>query len=136
MRLLLDTHVLVWLAEGLDDLPPKSRRLIDEAASSTGLAVSAISFWEIAMLESRGRIALSSPISDWRKIVITTNGMQEIPVSGDITIESVRLPGEFHSDPADRLIAATARIHGLRLGTRDSRLLAYGESGHLSTLRL
>jgi len=136
MRLLLDTHILVWLAEGLDDLAPRSRRLIDEAAKTDGIAVSAISFWEVAMLASDGRVALSVPVATWRQRVVSTEGMQEIPVSGDIAIESVQIPGGLHGDPADRIIVATARLSGLRLGTRDARLLEYGKMGHLTVVKL
>ena len=68
--LLLDTHVLLWLAEGMEDLPPSARQFIDEAAMARGLAISSISFWEIAMLDLRGRISLSRPIGDWRRRVL------------------------------------------------------------------
>ena len=68
--LLLDTHVLVWLAEGLPSLSETSRDLIDRAARKEGLAVSPISFWEIAMLHSRQRITLSLPVLLWRELVL------------------------------------------------------------------
>ena len=136
MRLLLDTHVLIWLAEGLDQLPEKSRRLIDEKARSDGIAVSGISFWEVAMLSDRGRIVLSRPITAWRNQVLDTPGLIEIPISGNIGIEAVDLPGELHGDPADRLLVASARLLGLRLGTRDRRLLDYGKAGHVAVVAL
>lgn len=136
MKLLLDTHVLIWLAEGLDDLPRRSRKRIDEAAATRGIAVSAMSFWEVAMLDAHGRIALSRPIRDWRRQVLSQSGVSEVPVSGDVAIESVRLPGELHDDPADRIIVATARLGGLELGTRDRRLLDYGKAGHATVVKL
>lgn len=132
MRLLLDTHVLVWLAEGMADLPPASREQIDRAAVGAGIAVSAISFWETAMLAQQGRISLSRPLGSWRQRVVAQPGIIELPVDGEVAIEAVLLPGDLHPDPADRLLAATARIHGCRLATRDQRLLAYGAAGHLS----
>lgn len=131
MRLLLDTHVLLWLAEGSDALPDASRTLIEHAAAGEGLAVSSISFWEIAMLAHRSRISLSQPLAVWRGRVRAQPGVVELAVDGDVAIEAVQLPGELHPDPADRMIAATARIHGCRLATRDCRLLDYAASGHL-----
>ncbi len=136
MRLLLDTHVLIWLAEGLSDLPPKSRKIINEAAAGDGLCVSAMSFWEIAMLERHDRIALGRPVVAWREQVLANPSFHEISLTGDIGIEAVCLPGEVHQDPADRILVATARIHGLRLGTRDRRLLDYSSAGHVAAVRL
>jgi PIN domain nuclease of toxin-antitoxin system len=132
VRLLLDTHVLVWLAEGTEDLSRASRDQIDRAAAGAGIAVSAISFWETAMLAQRGRISLSQPLRSWRERVVSQPGIIELAVDGEVAIEAVQLPGNLHSDPADRLLAATARIHGCRLATRDQRLLTYGSAGHVS----
>jgi PIN domain nuclease of toxin-antitoxin system len=136
MRLLLDTHILIWLAEGLPALPARSRRLINEAAREHGVAVSAISFWEVAMLAHKGRIAINRPVREWRADVLSAGGFDEIPVSGEIGVEAVLLPGTLHEDPADRILAATARLRGLTVGTRDRRILEYGSAGHLATLSL
>ena len=136
MKVLLDTHVLIWLAEGRSELPRSSRKLIDKAASDVGLAVSAISFWEVAMLFDRGRISLSLPLKDWRRKVVTASGIIETPVTGEVGIEAVQLPGRLHGDPADRLLVATTRLNGWRLATRDKRLLDYGAAGHLATLKV
>jgi PIN domain nuclease of toxin-antitoxin system len=136
VRLLLDTHILIWLAEGHGMLPLKSRQHIDRIAAEHGLAVSAISFWETAMLGFKGRIALARPVAEWRDGVLAGPGITEIPISGDIGIEAVNLPPGLHEDPADRLLVATARLHGLTLGTRDRRLLDYSKVGHVATVRL
>ena len=136
MRLLLDTHALIWLAEGLPALPPKSRRLVNDAKRAHGVAVSAISFWEVAMLAHKGRIAINRPVRAWREQVLAAGGFAEIPVTGEIGVEAVLLPGALHDDPADRILAATARLHGLALGTRDGRLLDYGAAGHLAVVAL
>ncbi|MCP4680597.1 MAG: type II toxin-antitoxin system VapC family toxin [Deltaproteobacteria bacterium] len=136
MRLLLDTHILIWLAEGHKKLPVKSRQRIDRVAADQGLAVCAISFWEAAMLCSKGRISLAHPIAEWRRAVLAAPGIIEIPVLGDIGIEAVNLPPGLHEDPADRLLVATARIHNLVLGTRDHRLLEYAQIGHVAAERL
>ena len=134
MRLLLDTHVLIWLVEGLDALPRTSRDIVDQAARSHGVAVSAISFWEVAMLHERRRISLSKPIGEWRTQVLAAPGLDELAITGAVGIEAVHLPGGFHDDPADRLIVATARLGGMRLATRDARLLRYGAEGHVMTV--
>lgn len=134
MKLLLDTHVLIWLAEGADTLGEPARELIDRAATSGGVVVSAISFWEVAMLARRGRISLSQPLATWRQRVLATAGLGESAIDGDIAIESVELPGSLHTDPADRLIVATVRVRGWELATRDRRLLDYGAAGHANTV--
>jgi PIN domain nuclease of toxin-antitoxin system len=115
VRLLADTHIMIWLAEGHEQLPDRSRRILDECAVDEGIAVSAISFCETGMLQSKGRIAISLPIRKWRALVLDVDGISEIPVTGEIGIEVVGLPPGLHSDPADRLIVATARLHGLTL---------------------
>jgi PIN domain nuclease of toxin-antitoxin system len=136
VRLLLDTHILIWLAEGHPKLPVKSRRYVDRIAVRHGLAVSAISFWEASMLGLKGRIALTRPITDWRNDVLATPGIIEIAVSGDIGIEAVNLPAGLHDDPADRFLVATARLRNFALGTRDLRLLEYANAGHLVATEL
>lgn len=134
MRLLLDTHVLIWLTEGDRALPRASCELLDSAAVEVGLAISSISFWEVAMLERRSRITLGLPVPLWRKRVLAMQGIVEAPVTGDEAIESVLLPGDLHGDPADRMLVATARLHGWCLVTRDERLLKYGKAGHVAVL--
>ncbi len=136
MKLLLDTHVLIWLAEGDEQLPESSVRAIDDAAQANGLVVSPISFWECAMLAARGRVSLSQSVLRWRQRILDAGPIDELPMTGEIAIESVLLPDGLHKDPADRLLVATARTHGLVLGTRDARLLAYGKQGHVNVRRL
>jgi PIN domain nuclease of toxin-antitoxin system len=134
--LLLDTHVIVWLAEGLPDLPEASRDLIDRAARVDGLAVSPISFWEIAMLHSRQRITLSLPVQRWRKLVLENPAITEVPLTGEVAIESVFLPGTFHKDPADRMLVATSRLNSWQLATRDGGILAYAAAGHVNSIKV
>jgi PIN domain nuclease of toxin-antitoxin system len=136
VTLLLDTHALIWLAEGLTDLPPRSRRLLDAAARSEGLAVSPISFWEVAMLESRRRVSLSQPVQQWREAILAPSMIREVELDGAVAIESVKLPGELHEDPADRILIATARLRGFTLATRDSRILEYGGTGHVKVVEV
>ena len=93
------------------------------------MAVSAFSFWEIAMLLEKGRITLPGDIVPWRASLLA-NFLTEIPVSGDIGIRANSLPN-FHPDPADRIIVATA-LEGHRLVTADESILNW--SGSLDRL--
>ena len=119
--IVLDTHVLVWLTEGNPRLGKKSRRLIDEGFRADELAVSAISFWEVAMLAQKQRVSVLTPISIWRQDLLQ-QGLLEIRVTGDIGITAAELP-DFHGDPADRLIASTALNNSATLVTADQRIL-------------
>jgi PIN domain nuclease of toxin-antitoxin system len=85
--------------------------------------VSAISFWEIAMLVARGRLRIHHPLADWREEVLSL-GVVEVVVDGATGIEAEMLKG-LHRDPADRLIVATALRHGACLVTADQRILAW-----------
>ena len=118
--MLLDTHVLLWLRRGDERLGQRARREIDRAWRSSGVGVSSISFWEIALLQTRGRIRLTERVGPWRREQLE-QGMVEIPVDGEIGIRAVDL-ADFHADPADRLIVATA-LDGHRLVTADQRML-------------
>ncbi|MCY4564569.1 MAG: type II toxin-antitoxin system VapC family toxin [Gammaproteobacteria bacterium] len=127
--MLLDTHVLLWLRVGEQKLGPRARREIERAWRSDEVCVSAISFWEIAMLQQRGRIGLRSEIEPWRREQLR-EGIVEIPIDGQVGIRAAGLAG-FHADPADRLIVATA-LDGHRLVTADRRIL--GWAGRLDRL--
>ncbi len=127
--IVLDTHTLVWLDQGSERLGKSARQTIDQAFEAEDLAVSAISFWEIAVLKSKGRIELP-PLAKWRRELIDM-GLVELPVSGDIGIFSAALTN-LHPDPADRLIIATALAHGAALLTADKRILQW--SGTLERL--
>lgn len=123
MLVLLDTHTLIWLIDGNERMGQDSRELIDTAFQDDIVAISAISFWEIAMLVERGRLSLTVPVEDWRQRVLEA-GVIEIPVSGEIGIAAVNL-SNFHSDPADRIITATAIINSAQLITADTRILSW-----------
>lgn len=136
MRLLLDTHVLIWFVEGRQELSTSSRRVLEDSAVDPGLMISAITFWEVAMLCARGRISVARPVQEWRRAILDTAGFEEIAVAGDVAVEAVQLPGELHADPADRILAATARLRGAHLATRDKPLIAYGRAGHLAVVKV
>ena len=128
--LLLDTHTWYWFAIGSDELSPKTRRLINEQAKLGQLSVAAISLWEIAMLEAKKRIALGSPCGLWIDRALNEAPITLVPLSPSIAVESCQMAQEFHGDPADRMIVATARTESLRLATRDKRILAFAKKHH------
>lgn len=121
--ILLDTHVLIWLMEGDPKLGRQARRLTDAELTDDAVAVASISFWETAMLDQRGRVQLQRPLEMWRRAV-TDAGIRELPLTGDVAIAAAEL-ADFHSDPADRFITATALRNGAALVTADRRMLAW-----------
>ncbi len=134
MRLLLDTHILIWLVDGAPALRPETRTTIEQAARANGILIPAIAFWEVAQLAQRRRIALTMPMGEWRARVLALPGVAEAPLSSEIAVEAVHLPGTLHGEPADRFIVATARVAGARLASYDERIFAYGAEGHVDVL--
>ncbi len=131
--ILLDTHVLLWLRLGDARLGTGARIEIDRAWQVGQVGVSAISFWEVAMLKDKGRIRFPEDVALWRREQLK-QGMVEIAVDGEIGIRAVGL-ADFHADPADRLIVATA-LQGHRLVTADQRILDWlGEVGRVDAKR-
>lgn len=126
---LLDTQVLVWSLFDDRRLGPQTRQAIGRAWAASETAVSAITFWEVAMLRDKGRLALLVDIASWR-VGLLDEGLIEIPVDGEVGIRAVGLL-DFHADPADRLIVATA-LRGHQLVTADQRILDW--SGQLNRL--
>ena len=125
--ILLDTHVLIWLDSGDPRLGETALTAIDKAFKENTLFVSAISFWEVAMLIEKKRLEISVPAGQWRKQLLD-NGLQEIVLKGDIAIQSANLP-YFHGDPADRIIVASALNAGIDLCTADKKILAWKSPG-------
>uniref|UniRef100_UPI004056C394 type II toxin-antitoxin system VapC family toxin n=1 Tax=Candidatus Electronema sp. TaxID=2698783 RepID=UPI004056C394 len=87
--------------------------------------MSVISCWEVAKLFELKRLNLDMDVSDWINQALSYPGIQLVEMSPSIAVESTRLPGEFHRDPADQLIVATARVHGCPLLTLDRKILTY-----------
>lgn len=119
--ILLDTHVLVWLRAGDSKLGARARRAVEKVHQSGGLAVSAITFWEVGMLQNAGRLKLAMGLASWRRRILD-DGVTEIPVTGAIGIRATEiLPA--HADPADRMIVASAVVAKATLCTADGPLL-------------
>lgn len=122
--IVIDTHILVWWIHDHPDLRPWMRQRLMENESG-GIGISAISCWEIARLVLRNRLMIHRPLADWFVLALNYPGIQLIDLSPDISIEANRLPGEFHKDPADQIIVATARVLGCPLLTADEAVLSY-----------
>jgi PIN domain nuclease of toxin-antitoxin system len=132
--ILLDTHVLIWSLQDAAALGPEARILLDEQVLAEGLMISAITVWEIAMLERKSRIVLGMDVSKWIEDALALPGLVLAALDPPIAIGSVMLPGDFHNDPADRIIIATARHHNLRLLTADRAIFEYGAAGHVNVI--
>jgi PIN domain nuclease of toxin-antitoxin system len=122
--ILLDTHVAVWFAAGIE-LKPRIVALIGEAAQQNSVFLSAISAWEIGVLVAKGRLVLAGSAEAYVPDLYSREGVVEEPVTSTIAELSSRLPGDFHGDPADRIIVASAALRSATLVTRDDRILSY-----------
>lgn len=133
MKILLDTHVWVWLVSGNPRLKScSSLGEIQSAAKSQQLYLSAISLWEVAMLVGKKRLLLDTEPLDWLRQALVRSQTTVFALSPEVAVESCRLPAGFHGDPADRIIAACARVHAAKLITHDAEILAYSRAGHLT----
>ena len=126
MKLLLDTHIWLWSLGEPARLGRRARRELSNPGNE--LWLSPVSTWELLLLQSKGRIRLQGDLSDW--LTAATAHLREAPLTHEIVLAAHRLPLP-HPDPADRFLAATARVLGLTLLTADERLLGLGE---ISTL--
>lgn len=132
--LALDTHVLVWMMTGNLTLAIPVRDRIEEAGRADLAFIPVVAFWEIAMLTAKNRLALGAPIGPWTAEVQSKPGLVVSPLTPEIAIHAYGLPGDFHDDPADRMIVATARVLGATLVTRDRDILRYGAEGHVDVM--
>lgn len=133
--IVLDTHVWLWVVEGdRRQVAPQAIKAIEGASQRGEILVSAISVWEIGMLEAKGRISLSRPVEDWVRSALRAPGTRLLSLTPEIAIESTRLPGSAHGDPADRILIASARVTGGWLATRDRVILNYAQGGHVAAI--
>lgn len=123
--IVLDTHTLIWWVNGDKQLSAKAKKAIESELPDGDVFVSAISAWEVAMLVAKGRLALTMDIDDWLETIAAIEGVSFVPVNTAVAVQSVRLPGEFHSDPADRIIVALARHYSVSLVTANTNIRAY-----------
>jgi PIN domain nuclease of toxin-antitoxin system len=130
--IILDTHIWVWWNQDSPQLTNFQKEIIENSRSD-GIGISTISLLEISRLVNRGRLVLPLPLNEWFSIALAEEGILSIPITPAIAIESYSLPGEFHKDPADRIIVATARTYDCPLMTNDSNILAYPHVSLITT---
>ncbi len=131
--LLIDTCVALWM---MDDALSAAAVAALGSAFHAGLPtyVSPITAWEIAVLARKGRFRSNATPQRWFEKLTGAPGMAVAELTAAVLMESQLLPGPIHDDPADRIIAATAREYGYTVMTRDAALLAYGGEGYLSVI--
>jgi len=131
--LLLDTCALIWMLNG-DELRGEAEAALQSAAEVQGqVLVSPISAWEVGQLVSKGRLRLpAEPLSWFQEAIDGGLGLATMPAS--VLVAASFLPGGRLRDPADRIIAATARAFGYRLMTRDRPLLDFAADGHAQAI--
>jgi PIN domain nuclease of toxin-antitoxin system len=119
LKILLDTHVILWLFHEPERIPEPARRVLADLAHE--LWISPISIWEILILAHRGRVTLEPNPESWVRTSIEKAGFREAPINTEVAIRSRMIP-LGHEDPADRFLAATAAVFGLTLMTLDQAL--------------
>ncbi len=122
--IILDTHIWVWWVHGDKQITSIQAEII-KANETDIIGVSAISAWEIAKLVEYNRLELPCPLQEWFYEALSYPGIRLIELTPEIAIESTKLPGEFHRDPSDQIIVATARLYDSELITSDSKILKY-----------
>ena len=124
--IVLDTHILIWwVTADLTKLSPNAISAINQELAGGEIIISSITAWEIAMLIAKERIVISMDLNEWLSTIEQIEAVRFYAVENDIAVKSVALPGEFHKDPADRMIVATARKLGCGLVTADEKILNY-----------
>ena len=120
--LLLDTCAWLDAFAAPELLKPSIRKLL---ANEQWVHVSAISLLEVARKEARGELVFGMALSKWFQLALPANRVRVLEITPEIAIDATRLPAWTHKDPADQIIVATARLHGLKILTSDSKILKY-----------
>jgi len=123
--IVLDTHAWLWFLSNPELLSKKAKRYVDTAVKEKAAMISSISAWEVALLAARKRLILTLELSDWIAKAEMLPFFKFIPVDNSVAIKSVNLPQPLHSDPADRIIIATAISLGAPIVTKDEKILNY-----------
>jgi PIN domain nuclease of toxin-antitoxin system len=127
LTVLLDTHAWLWWSASPERLSDQAAAAIDAAGT---ILVSTVSCWELGTLVAKRRLALDRPVETWIRQALARPGLQALPLGPRAaTLAGSLDPGQFHGDPADRMIYASARIEGAGLVTRDRRLREFDPRG-------
>jgi len=122
--IVLDTHIWWWALNEPEQLSLHAAQIIDNTPWGQ-VGIAAISLWEIALLFHKQRLLLKCTPQEWIERALKETGIQVLPLAPEIAVGAYQLPDEFHGDPADRLIVATARHLGAPLVTKDKKIRAY-----------
>jgi PIN domain nuclease of toxin-antitoxin system len=122
--IVVDTHVWIWWILDTERLSDAQRRVMEDNEGDS-IGVSAISCWEIAKLCEYRRLELPVELSEWFAAALSYPGVSLLGITPEVAVESTRLPGGFHRDPADQIIVATARVHRCDLVTSDEKIVKY-----------
>ena len=125
MPTLLDTHTWLWWVTEDRRLSKRAAKAIASSERENALWLSAISIWELAKKVEKGQLGLDRPLDDWLDLATLRDGLRLAELSRPVLVESCRLPGSFHGDPADQLIVATARHQGATVVTKDRAIRDY-----------
>ncbi len=123
--IVVDTHAVIWLTQGQDMLSAAAKAALMEGRREGRLAIADITLREIAFQVVRGRVIVSAPLEEYLRFIESL--FTVLPITGQIAERSARFSPVFPRDPADRLIGATALVHGARLVTKDELIHASGE---------
>ena len=124
--IVLDTHILVWWVSGDSQISRKAIQAIENEINGDGdILVSSITAWEVSMLVDKDRLTLTMDVDAWLQTVNDIDCVSFVAVDNKVAVESTRLPGEFHKDPADRMIVSLARSMSAPLVTADEKILNY-----------
>jgi len=134
MSYLLDTHIVCWANLEAERLSSNVQTILEQSTPLDKLCIADITLWEIAMLINKRRLVISLPIQHWIEQCVSSLRLQILPLTPEIVADSVQLPGNFHSDPADQLIVATARCHSATLITRDQKIIEWAKPGFVNVL--
>jgi PIN domain nuclease of toxin-antitoxin system len=131
---LLDTCAAIWLMNG-DPITAESRASITAAqAGNLGIYVSPMTAWEIATLVAKNRLHLTLSPDAWFDALLALAGVRLAAMPPRVLIASTMLPGGPPKDPVDRIIAATGRVFGYTVITRDGDLMLYARAGHIAAI--
>jgi PIN domain nuclease of toxin-antitoxin system len=125
VRYLLDTHSWIWGQATPERLGANTRAILEGTGDYEELLLSAMSIVELGILVAKNRVEVQLPLPEWVAKACSMTRFRLVHLSGEIGVEAATLPGDFHFDPADRVIAATARIEGATILTADRALHAY-----------